>query len=132
MDFVEAVKKFTDGKGVHVVYDSVGKTTYEGSFNVLRPLGMLVLFGQSSGPVPPIDPLVLTQKGSLYLTRPSLAHHIAEAPSFKKRATKILDWVADGALTLRIEHVYPLTDIIQAYRDLEGRKTTGKLVIAVS
>jgi NADPH:quinone reductase len=132
MDFVEAVKKFTDGKGVHVVYDSVGKTTYEGSFNVLRPLGMLVLFGQSSGPVPPIDPLVLTQKGSLYLARPSLAHHIADAPSFKKRATKVLDWVADGALTLRIEHVYPLTDIIQAYRDLEGRKTTGKLVIAVS
>src|ERR1700724_1717355 len=102
-DFVEAVKRFTDGKGVHVVYDSVGKTTYEGSLNVLRPFGMLGLFGQSSGPVPPIDPLVLTQKGSLFLTRPSLAHHIADAASFKQRATKVLNWVADGTLKLRIE-----------------------------
>jgi NADPH2:quinone reductase len=130
-DFVGAVKKFTNGKGVHVVYDSVGKTTYEGSFNVLRPLGMLVLFGQSSGPVPPIDPLVLTQKGSLFLTRPSLAHHVADAASFRQRSTKVFDWVADGTLKLRIEHVYPLADIVQAYRDLEGRKTTGKLVIEV-
>ena len=93
-DFVEAVKRFTDGKGVHVVYDSVGKTTYEGSLNVLRPLGMLVLFGQSSGPVPPIDPLVLTQKGSLFLTRPSLAHYVADTDSFRERATKVLNWVA--------------------------------------
>jgi NADPH:quinone reductase len=131
-DFVEAVKRFADGKGVHVVYDSVGKSTYEGSFNVLRPLGMLVLFGQSSGPVPPIDPLVLTQKGSLYLTRPSLAHYVADASTFKERADKVLNWVADGTLKLRIEHVYPLTDLAQAYRDLEGRKTTGKLVIEVS
>jgi NADPH2:quinone reductase len=129
VDFVGAVKKFTDGKGVHVVYDSVGKTTYEGSFDALRTLGMLVLFGQSSGPVPPIDPLVLTQKGSLYLTRPSLAHHVADPPSFNERATKVLNWIANGTLKLRIEHVYPLTEIAQAYRDLEGRKTTGKLVI---
>ena len=131
-DFVEAVRRFTEGRGVHVVYDSVGKTTYEGSFNVLRPLGLLALFGQSSGPVPPIDPLVLTQKGSLFLTRPSLVHHVADPGSFKERASKVLNWVAEGTLKLRIEHVYPLTEIIQAYRDLEGRKTTGKLVVEVN
>ena len=131
-DFVEAVKRFTDGKGVHVVYDSVGKTTYEGSLNVLRPLGMLVLFGQSSGPVPPIDPLVLTQKGSLFLTRPSLAHYVADADSFRERATKVLNWVAKGSLKLRIERTYPLAELAQAHRDLEGRKTTGKLVIEIA
>jgi NADPH2:quinone reductase len=130
-DFVAAVKRFTDGKGVHVVYDSVGKTTYEGSLNVLRPLGMLVLFGQSSGPVPPIDPLVLTQKGSLFLTRPSLAHHVADAGSFRERATKVLNWVAQGSLELRIERTYPLAEIAQAHRDLEARKTTGKLVVEI-
>ena len=131
-DFVEAVKRFTDGKGVHVVYDSVGRTTYEGSLNVLRPLGMLVLFGQSSGPVPPIDPLVLTQKGSLFLTRPSLAHYVADTVSFKERATKVLNWVAQGSLKLRIERTYPLAELAQAHRDLEGRKTTGKLVIEIA
>ena len=131
-DFVEAVKRFTDGKGVHVVYDSVGKTTYEGSFNALRPLGMLVLFGQSSGPVPPIDPLVLTQKGSLFLTRPSLAHYVADTDSFRERATKVLNWVAKGSLKLRIERTYPLAELAQAHRDLEGRKTTGKLVIEIA
>ena len=131
-DFVEAVRRFTDGKGVHVVYDSVGKTTYEGSLNALRPLGMLVLFGQSSGPVPPIDPLVLTQKGSLFLTRPSLAHYVADADSFRERATKVLNWVAKGSLKLRIERTYPLAELAQAHRDLEGRKTTGKLVIEIA
>jgi NADPH2:quinone reductase len=131
-DFVEAVKRFTDGKGVHVVYDSVGRTTYEGSLNVLRPLGMLVLFGQSSGPVPPIDPLVLTQKGSLFLTRPSLAHYVADTDSFRERATKVLNWVAKGSLKLRIERTYPLAELAQAHRDLEGRKTTGKLVIEIA
>ena len=131
-DFVEAVKRFTDGKGVHVVYDSVGKTTYEGSLNVLRPLGMLVLFGQSSGPVPPIDPLVLTQKGSLFLTRPSLTHYVAGTDSFRERATKVLNWVAQGSLKLRIERTYPLAELAQAHRDLEGRKTTGKLVIEIA
>ena len=130
-DFADAVRNFTGGKGVHVVYDSVGKTTCEGSLNALRPLGMLVLFGQSSGPVPPIDPLVLTQKGSLFLTRPSLAHHVADAASFKERATRVLNWVAAGTLKLRIGHVYPMQEIAQAYRDLDGRMTTGKLVIEV-
>jgi NADPH:quinone reductase len=131
-DFVEAVKKFTNGKGVHVVYDSVGKTTYEGSLNVLRPLGMLVLFGQSSGPVPPIDPLLLSQKGSLFLTRPSLAHYVADADSFRRRATKVLNWVAQKSLKLRIGQVYPLAEVAQAQRDLEARKTTGKLVVSIS
>jgi NADPH:quinone reductase len=130
-DFVEAIKRFTDGHGVHVVYDSVGKTTYEGSLNVLRPLGMLVLFGQSSGPVPPIDPLVLTQKGSLFLTRPSLAHYAADAASLQERATKVLHWVAQGSLKLRIERTYPLAELAQAHRDLEARKTTGKLVVEI-
>jgi NADPH:quinone reductase len=131
-DFVEAVKRYTNGKGVHVVYDSVGKTTYEGSLNALRPLGMLVLFGQSSGPVPPIDPLVLLQKGSLFLTRPSLVHYVADAASFRSRATKVLNWVAQKSLKLRIEHVYPLAEVAQAQRDLESRKTTGKLVVEIN
>jgi NADPH2:quinone reductase len=130
-DFAEAVKQFTNGKGVHVVYDSVGMTTYEGSLNVLRPLGMLVLFGQSSGAVPPIDPLVLSQKGSLYLTRPSLAHYIADAASFSNRATKVLNWVAQKTLKLRIRRIYPLAEVAQAQRDLESRKTTGKLVVEI-
>jgi NADPH:quinone reductase len=130
-DFAEAVKKFTDGKGVSVVYDSVGKATYEGSLNVLRPRGMLVLFGNASGPVPPIDPLVLTQKGSLYLTRPSLAHHAADAANFSARATRVLNWVARKELRLRIEHIYPLVDVAQAQRDIESRKTTGKLIIDI-
>jgi len=131
-DFVAAIKKLTKGQGLHVVYDSVGKTTYEGSMDLLRPLGMLVLFGQSSGAVPPIDPLVLTQKGSLFLTRPSLVHHVADPASFKERATKVLNWVAGGSLKLRIERTYPLADAAQAQRDLESRKTTGKLLVGVN
>jgi NADPH2:quinone reductase len=131
-DFVEAVKQFTSGKGVHVVYDSVGKTTYEGSLNVLRPLGMLVLFGQSSGAVPAIDPLLLTQKGSLFLTRPSLAHYVADAASLKTRATKVLNWVAQKSLRLHIHHIYPLAEVAQAQRDLESRNTIGKLVVEIS
>jgi NADPH:quinone reductase len=130
-DFAEAVKKLTDGKGANVVYDSVGKSTYEGSLNALRPLGMLVLYGNASGPVPPIDPLVLTQKGSLFLTRPSLVHHIADAASFAARSTRVLNWVASKELKLRIEHTYPLADVAQAQRDIESRKTTGKLVIDI-
>src|SRR5208283_4821125 len=118
-DFAEAARKLTDGKGVNVVYDSVGKATYEGSLNALRPLGMLVLYGNASGPVPPIDPLVLTQKGSLFLTRPSLAHYVADADSFRERATKVLNWVAKGSLKLRIERTYPLAELAQAHRDLE-------------
>jgi NADPH2:quinone reductase len=129
---VESVKRLTEGQGVHVVYDSVGKTTFEGSLNILRPLGMLVSFGQSSGPVAPVDPLLLLQKGSLYFTRPSLNHYVADAASFSRRAIKVLNWVAQKSLKLRIEHVYPLTEVAQAQRDLESRKTTGKLVVEIS
>jgi 4-amino-4-deoxy-L-arabinose transferase-like glycosyltransferase len=132
VDFVEMVRSFTRGNGVHVVYDSVGKTTYEGSLNVLRPFGMLVLFGQSSGPVPPIDPLLLHQKGSLFLTWPSLAHHIADAASFHNRATKVLNWVAQKSLKLRIERTYPLAEVAKAQKDLEARRTTGKLVVEIN
>jgi NADPH:quinone reductase len=131
-DFVEAIKQLTEGQGVHVVYDSVGKTTFEGSLNALRPLGMLVLFGQSSGPVAPVDPLLFLQKGSLYFTRPSLTHYVADAASFSRRATKVLNWVAQKSLNLRIEHIYPLAEVAQAQRDLESRKTTGKLVVEIS
>jgi NADPH:quinone reductase len=130
-DFAEVVKKLSGGKGINVVYDSVGKATYEGSLNVLRLLGMLVLFGQSSGPVPPIDPLVLTQKGSLFLTRPSLVHHVADATSFSRRASRVLDWVSQKQLKLRIGHIYELADVAQAQRDIESRKTTGKLVVEI-
>jgi NADPH:quinone reductase len=130
-DFAEAVRKLSGDKGVNVVYDSVGQATCEGSLNVLRPLGMLVLYGQSSGAVPPIDPLVLTQKGSLFLTRPSLVHHVADAASFSRRALRVLDWLVRKELHLRIEHLYKLAELPQAQRDLESRRTTGKLVVEI-
>lgn len=131
-DFVEAVKAATHGKGVHVVYDSVGKATYMGSLSVLRPLGTLALFGQSSGAVPAIDPLALTKQGSIFLARPSIAHHIADADSLSQRATKVLYWIRNGSLNLRIGRAYPLAAVAQAHADLEARKTTGKLVIDVA
>jgi NADPH2:quinone reductase len=131
-DFVKAVRGFTKDRGVDVVYDSVGASTYEGSLNVLRPLGMLALFGQSSGRVPPIDPMTLTEKGSLFLSRPSLFHYIADRKSLLERASKVLDWVATGALKVRIGGVYPLARVPDAYRDLEARKTAGKLIIDVA
>jgi NADPH2:quinone reductase len=130
-DFVAAVKTFTGGEGVHVVYDSVGKTTYEGSLNVLRPLGMLVLFGQSGGRVPPIDPLTLTEKGSLFLTRPSLAHYIGDAENLRLRGNRVLGWVANGALRVRIDKTYALEALHEAHEALENRQTTGKLVVLV-
>ena len=102
------------------------------SLNVLRPFGMLVLFGQSSGPVPPIDPLLLHQKGSLFLTWPSLAHHVADAASFNNRATKVLNWVAQKSLKLRIERIYPLAEVAKVQEDLESRRTTGKLVAEIN
>jgi NADPH:quinone reductase len=130
-DFVPRVKELTGGKGINVVYDSVGLDTYQGGLEVLRPRGMLVLFGQSSGKVPPIDPIVLSEKGSLFLTRPSLAHHSAERQELLDRATQVLGWVRDGSLRVRIERRYLLTDVAQAHRDLESRATTGKLLIEV-
>ena len=128
-DFESETKRLTGGKGVNVVYDSVGKTTFDKGLNVLLPRGMMVLFGGSSGAVPPLDPLVLTQKGSIFLTRPSLTHYIITAQELQARAGAVLDMIRAGKLKLRIEHVYRLSEAQQAHRDLEGRKTTGKVVL---
>jgi NADPH:quinone reductase len=128
-DFEAETKRLTDGQGVHVVFDSVGKTTFEKGLNILRPRGMMVLFGGSSGAVPPFDPIVLTQKGSLFLTRPSLGNYIATREELVKRSDDVFAMLASGKLKLRIEHTYPLSDAQQAHRDLEGRKTTGKLLL---
>jgi NADPH:quinone reductase len=128
-DFEVETKRLTDGKGVHVVYDSVGKTTFEKGLNILRPRGMMVLFGGSSGAVPPFDPIALSQKGSLYLTRPTLAHYTASREELVDRSTAVFGMIAAGKLKLRIEHTYPLAEAQQAHRDLEGRKTTGKLLL---
>jgi NADPH2:quinone reductase len=116
---------------VDVVYDSVGATTFAKSLNCLRPRGMMVLFGQSSGPVAPIDPNILNPKGSLFLTRPSLAHHCLTREELLWRAGDVLGWVASGDLKLRVDHAYPLADVAHAHRDLESRKTSGKLLLLV-
>ncbi len=128
-DFEAEVRKATSGHGVQVVYDSVGATTWEKSLNCLAPLGMLVLFGQSSGVVPPFSPALLAQKGSLFLTRPTLVHYAADRKSLEWRAGEILRGVADGTLKLRLEHDFPLARAADAHRDLEGRKTTGKVLL---
>ncbi len=128
-DFEADTKRLTTGRGVDVVYDSVGKTTFDKGLNILRPRGMMVLFGGSSGAVAPIDPLLLTQKGSLFLTRPSLTNYIATSQELQTRAAAVFGMIRDGKLKLRIEHVYPLEEAQKAHRDLEGRKTTGKLLL---
>ena len=128
-DFEVETKRLMGGKGVDVVYDSVGKTTFDKGLNLLRPRGMMVLYGGSSGAVAPVDPLVLTQKGSLYLTRPSLGSYIIAPAELQARAGAVFGMIRDGKLKLRIEHVYPLADVQRAHRDLEGRKTTGKLLL---
>lgn len=128
-DFEVETKRLTGGKGVHVVYDGVGKTTFEQDLNVLRPRGYLALFGASSGPVPPFDLGKLSQKGSLFVTRPTLMHHIADHEELQQRASDVLNMIASGKLRMRIEHLYPLKDAQQAHRDLEGRRTTGKLLL---
>jgi NADPH2:quinone reductase len=130
-DFAAAVKRSTSGRGVDVVYDSVGATTFEGSLNSLRPRGTLALFGQSSGPVPPFDPTVLNAKGSLYLTRPSLGHYVPTREELLWRAGDVLGWAATGALQAPIGGVYPLAQAAAAHRDLESRRTTGKLLLTV-
>ena len=127
-DFEAETKRMTDNKGVDVVYDSVGKTTFDKSLNVLRPRGYMVLFGGSSGAVPPFDPIILS-KGSLYLSRPTMGHYVATRAELEQRAKDVLNSVAAGKLKLRIEHIYPLKDAEQGHRDLEGRKTTGKLLL---
>src|SRR5437660_5939401 len=128
-DFEAETRRLTGGKGVDVVYDGVGQSTFEKDLNVLRPRGYLVLFGASSGPVPPVDPIKLLQKGSLFLTRATIAHYIASREELEQRATDVLNMVSNGKLKLRIGHVYKLHEAQQAHRDLEGRKTTGKLLL---
>ncbi len=128
-DFETETKRLTDGKGVHVVYDGVGKATFDKDLNVLRSRGYLVLFGGSSGAVPPFDLIKLSQKGSLYITRPTLGHYTATREELEWRANDVLSWIANGELKLRIHKTYPLEQAAQAHRDLEGRKTTGKLLL---
>src|SRR5579863_7682575 len=128
-DFAVETKRLTDGKGVHVVYDGVGKTTFDQDLNVLRPRGYLALFGASSGAPPPFDLGKLASKGSLFVTRPTLVHHIASHEELQQRASDVLGMIGSGKLKLRIEHLYPLKDAQQAHRELEGRKTTGKLLL---
>ena len=128
-DFETEVKRLTGGRGVQVVYDSVGKTTFEKSLNVLAPRGTLVLFGQASGPVPPVDLGILAGKGSLYVTRPTLGHYVATREELLRRAGDVLGWVQAGELTLRIEHTFPPARAAEAHRALEGRKTTGKVLL---
>jgi len=128
-DFEAEVKRITNGKGVDVVYDSVGKTTFEKSLNCLRLRGMLALFGASSGPVAPFDLIQLSSKGSLFVTRPTLWHYVATRAELEWRAGKVLDWAATGELQLRTEHLYSLADAAQAQIDLEARKTTGKILL---
>jgi NADPH:quinone reductase len=129
-DFLEAVKRLTDGRGVDVVYDSVGRATAEKSLDCLVPRGMMVFYGNASGPVPPVDPLLLSRKGSLFLTRPNLVHHIADRASLEARASDVLGDVAAGRLAVRIDRTLPLADAAEAHRALEGRLTAGKVLLA--
>jgi NADPH:quinone reductase len=128
-DFVEETERITDGEGVHVVYDSVGQATFDGGLDVLRPRGYMVLFGASSGPVEPVDPQILNQKGGLFLTRPSLAQYTLTREELLWRAENILSWIGQNNLDVRIGGTYSLEDVAQAHQDLEGRKTTGKLLL---
>jgi len=128
-DFEAETKRLTNGKGVDVVYDSVGKTTFEKGLNLLRPRGMMVLYGGSSGPIAPFDVMALSQKGSLFVTRPTLAHYILTSAELQHRAAAVFGMIREGKLKLRIEHIYPLAQAQQAHRDLQGRKTAGKLLL---
>ena len=128
-DFEKEVKRLTDGKGVDVVYDSVGKATWERSLNSLKPRGMMVSFGNASGPVGPIQPLILSQKGSLYLTRPSLGNYTATREELLWRANDVFGWLRDGHLKLQIYARYPLSEAGRAQEELASRKTTGKLLL---
>jgi NADPH2:quinone reductase len=123
------VRELTDGAGVAVVYDGVGKSTFEGSLDSLRPLGMLVSFGNASGPVPPFEPGVLSQKGSLFFTRPTLMHYTAKAEDLQASAHELFDVVAGGHVRIAVTATYPLAEAASAHRDLEARKTTGSLVL---
>jgi NADPH2:quinone reductase len=128
-DFVARVQELTAGRGVDVVYDSVGKSTYEGSLACLRPRGYMVFFGNASGPVPPIDPLALSRGGSLFLTRPTLAHHTATPEELAWRAGALFDWIGAGTVQVRIDRRYDLADAGKAHNALEGRETAGKVLL---
>jgi NADPH2:quinone reductase len=129
VDFEAEIKRLTDGRGLDAVYDSVGQTTFDKSLNCLRPRGYLVLFGQSSGPVAPLNPQILNAKGSLFLTRPTLGHYIATRDELLERAGDVLGWIAAGELTLRIDSEFPLAQAAEAQRKLESRATSGKLLL---
>lgn len=128
-DFVAEVRRLTDGAGVQVVYDSVGRTTFEGGLRCLVRRGMMVLFGQSSGAVGPLDPQLLNQRGSLFLTRPTLAHYIETRAELEQRSGELLRWLQDGTLTLRIDRTWPLAQAAGAHRALESRETAGKVLL---
>jgi len=128
-DFSAEVKRLTKGAGVHVVYDSVGKDTFEKSLDCLRPRGYLVLFGQSSGPVPPFDLGKLAAKGSLFVTRPTLLHYASNREELLKRANDLFGWIKSGKLKLRIDKTFPLSEAAEAHRLLAARKTTGKVIL---
>jgi NADPH2:quinone reductase len=130
-DIATRVRALTDGRGADVVYDSVGRTTFAASLDALRPRGMLVLFGQSSGPVEPLDPGILARKGSLFLTRPTLAHYTATPDELHARARDVLERVASGRLSVRIDSVFPLEEAAAAHRRLESRATSGKVLLIV-
>lgn len=127
--FANEVRRLTQGKGLNVVYDSVGATTFMDGLDCLMPRGMMVLFGQSSGPVPPIDLQILNQKGSLFVTRPTLHHYVAAREELRWRASDVLGWIRDGSLRLRIDREFPLENAADAHRALESRRTTGKLLL---
>jgi NADPH:quinone reductase len=129
VDIAQAVADLTDGEGVDVVYDSVGAATFEDSLRCLRPRGLMVLYGQSSGPVPPVDPQLLNRRGSLFLTRPSLAHYVAEPDELHWRAKTVLELAANGQLDVAIHDRYPLAEAARAHRDLESGETAGKLLL---
>jgi NADPH2:quinone reductase len=128
-DFVAAARRLTGGRGVQVVYDGVGKATVVRGLDALAPLGMMVSFGNASGPVEPIDPLSLSRKGSLFLTRPTLGHYVAERSILERRAGDVLGAVAAGTLRVRVDRSYPLAEAAEAHRALQGRQTTGKLLL---
>jgi NADPH2:quinone reductase len=130
-DFVGEARRLTGGRGVQVIYDSVGKTTFLPGFDLLTPRGMMVLFGQSSGPVAPLDPQLLNQKGSLYLTRPTLGHYVATREELLWRAGELFAWIGAGELTVRVGAEFALSDAAAAHRALEGRQTTGKVLLRV-
>jgi NADPH2:quinone reductase len=131
-DFVSEVKRLTDGKGVHVVYDSVGASTFEGSMQCLRPRGLMITFGNASGPVPAFEPLKLSQLGSLFITRPTLAHYVLTREELLSRAGELFRWLGDNTLKLHIEKIYKLDEAGQAHIDLQSRKTAGKLLLEVA